>query len=342
MIANAAMDIWEAEGVGPIVKYEDDVSVFRIPTAEIPGADGSSSHYTYPYDRSSAVERISSLNIPWHPGKGQDFDTVFKYIGFLWRIDEKSVSLPDEKRIKFLNRVRTFLASFSSGRCSVDDVMKIHGSLCHITYVYPHGRNRLASLSTFISRFNDNRYRRLYPPSSVISDLRWWNNTLSIEGTSRSLVPLGPPVNLNLFVDASTSWGIGIYLDGKWDAWSILPNWKGPCRDIGWLEGVGLEFTIYVLEELGFSNAHITIYSDNKGVIGAFDKGRCRNFKINSSIRRSSNVLASKNILLNLVHVESEANLADPISRGILGSPESRLCTQFNIPDDIKSFFLHV
>jgi len=64
MIANAAMDIWEAEGVGPIVKYEDDVSVFRIPTAEIPGADGSSSHYTYPYDRSSAVERISSLNIP--------------------------------------------------------------------------------------------------------------------------------------------------------------------------------------------------------------------------------------------------------------------------------------
>ncbi len=109
MIANAAMDIWEAEGVGPIVKYEDDVSVFRIPTAEIPGADGSSSHYTYPYDRSSAVERISSLNIPWHPGKGQDFDTVFKYIGFLWRIDEKSVSLPDEKRIKFLNRVRTFL-----------------------------------------------------------------------------------------------------------------------------------------------------------------------------------------------------------------------------------------
>ncbi len=192
------------------------------------------------------------------------------------------------------------------------------------------------------SCFNDNRYRRLYPPSSVISDLRWWNNTLSIEGTSRSLVPLGPPVNLNLFVDASTSWGIGIYLDGKWDAWSILPNWKGPCRDIGWLEGVGLEFTIYVLEELGFSNAHITIYSDNKGVIGAFDKGRCRNFKINSSIRRSSNVLASKNILLNLVHVESEANLADPISRGILGSPESRLCTQFNIPDDIKSFFLHV
>ena len=304
--------------------------------------DGSFTPFAYPYDRASAVKRIESLNIPWHPDKGQDFDDIFKYIGFLWCISGRSVSLPDPKRLKFLNRVREFLSSFSTHPCRIDDVMRIHGSLCHITYVYPHGCNRLASLSNFIGHFNDNRFCRLHPPSSVISNLRWWNSTLSVEGISRSLISLGPPIDLNIFVDASTSWGIGLLFDRRWDAWSLLPGWKGPSRDISWLEGVALEFAIYTLEKLGLSNSHLTIYSDNKGVIGAFDKGRCRNFEINLSIRRSSVVLASNNLLLNLVHVESEANLADPISRGILGSSESRLRTQFDVPGDIKNFLLHV
>ena len=30
---NAGMDIWSSEGVGPIVKYEDDIDVFCFPTS---------------------------------------------------------------------------------------------------------------------------------------------------------------------------------------------------------------------------------------------------------------------------------------------------------------------
>jgi hypothetical protein len=136
MISNAAVDIWEAQGVYPIMKYEDDLCVFRFPTT---GGPPSNEPYSFAYDRISALSLVKDLNIPWHPEKGQDFDETFKYIGFLWNITARTVSLPEEKRLKFLDRTRNFISAFQAQRCVVRDVMKIHGSLCHIAYVYPEG-----------------------------------------------------------------------------------------------------------------------------------------------------------------------------------------------------------
>ncbi|KAK2464053.1 hypothetical protein APHAL10511_003923 [Amanita phalloides] len=214
MISNAAVDIWEAEGVRPISKYEDDLAVFRSPIAGGLQPNGVIIPFSFAYDKRSALELISPLNIPWHPEKGQDFSSTFKYTGFLWDIDNRTVSLPLEKRLKFLGRVREFIASFSSSRCAVRDVMKIHGSLCHIAYVYPEGCNRLASLSNFIASFA-NDYEKRFPPNAVMSDLHWW---LVIEGRFRPISSLAL-IDPNIFVDASTSWGIGIWLDGHWEAW---------------------------------------------------------------------------------------------------------------------------
>ena len=140
MIANAAVDIWEAEGVLPIMKYEDDLCIFRFPVLQGPFLGTPISSHRFAYDQTSALETIKPLNIPWHPEKGQDFGPTFKYIGFLWDIDSRIVSLPEEKRLKFLDRVRVFISSFETNRCVIKDVMKIHGSLCHISYVYPEGR----------------------------------------------------------------------------------------------------------------------------------------------------------------------------------------------------------
>ena len=268
MISNAGVDIWTLEEVRPIVKYEDDLAIFRFPSFYSPP------EILYPYDRSSALDRIAPLQIPWHPDKGQDFSSSFTYLGFLWDIDNKLVSLPEPKRLKFLNRTSSFIASFSAARCPIIDVMKIHGSLCHIAFVYPNGRSRLSSLSNFIASFKGDTFIRRYPPRSAISDLLWWKEILSNPNVTRPLVSKGPPIDLGLFVDASTSWGIGIMFAGKWDAWRLLPNWSGPSRDIGWLEGVALELLIYLAEEHNLSDTHLKVHSDNTGVITAFDKGR--------------------------------------------------------------------
>jgi hypothetical protein len=144
MIGNAIADIWTCEGVGPVLKYEDDLAILRTPT---------SSPSLYSYDRPSALKAIEPLRVPWHPDKGQDFAATFAYIGFLWDFDNKRASLPENKRLKFLLRTSTFLTSFAHTRCQILDVMKIHGSLCHIAFIFPLGRSRLASLSNFIASF---------------------------------------------------------------------------------------------------------------------------------------------------------------------------------------------
>ena len=128
MIGNASVDIWQKEGVTPIVKFEDDLNIFCLPITGGPNPDGTLTPYTYAYDCPQALSRIASLCIPWHPDKGQDFAFSFTYLGFFWNIQNKTVPLHDHKHKKFLNHVNNFLASFTGGCCQMQDVMKIHGS----------------------------------------------------------------------------------------------------------------------------------------------------------------------------------------------------------------------
>lgn len=100
----------------PIIKYEDDLGVFRSPNGSTLLEDGSIS-YSFPYDRQEALRRIAPLRIPWHATKGSDFAEEFIDIGFLWNIREKKVFLPEPKRLKFLGQVNSFIASFRVHRC---------------------------------------------------------------------------------------------------------------------------------------------------------------------------------------------------------------------------------
>lgn len=161
MIANAAVDIWECEGVFPVPKYEDDLKVFRYPTPNGPFVDGD---FTYGYDKREMLSRIRTLAIPWHEEKGDDsFTFITTFIGFLWDIPRKLVGLTDEKRLKFRDRVRQFIDRFTGHPCLLLDVEKIHGSLCHVSFVYTDGRSRLPSLSNFAASFPTNDYAKRYP-----------------------------------------------------------------------------------------------------------------------------------------------------------------------------------
>jgi hypothetical protein len=340
MIGNAIVDIWQAEGVMPILKYEDDLKIFRYPVeAGFFQQDG----FQYEYDRDEALSRISSLRVPWHKDKG---DLVFSYItnfiGFRWDLPGRHVSLPEEKQLKFRNRVRIFLDCFTGYPCSLLDIQKIHGSLCHVAFVYTQGRSRLPSLSNFIASFLGNEFTRRYPPKSMLSDLKWWLQALAVPEFHRKLSVRGPCQDIGLFVDASTSWGIGIVIAGRWAAFKLREDWKIPGRDICWLETVAVEILVYILEAMGFSNITLLIHSDNQGTIGSLGKGRSRNFHINLSIRRSYIILASRFITPELTYIASENNPADPISRGELGSLATRITTSFSLPDELRQIFLDV
>jgi hypothetical protein len=226
--------------------------------------------------------------VPWHPEKGDGvFRDVFTFIGFSWDLPRKTVSLPETKRLKFLHRVSDFLERFEHRQCHLLDVEKMHGSLCHVAFVYRDGRSRLPSLSNFATSLKGNRLTRRFPSRSAISDLKWWRDKLSTPGFTRDLNLSLSPVDIGLFVDASTSWGIGIHFEAKWMAFRLDPDWKIEGRHIGWLETVAIELAVYLLCSRGFRNVHLLLHSDNQGTIGSISKGRCRNTHTNDSVRRT-------------------------------------------------------
>jgi hypothetical protein len=154
-------------------------------------------------------------------------------------------------------------------------------------------------------------------------------------------MPRGSPLDLGIFVDASTSWGIGIIIHGKWLAFQLLPSWKVPGRDICWLETLAVEFATYLLELMGIRKSTVLIHSDNQGTIGSVDKGRSPNTYINLSIRRTYAVLCSNFITLSFSYIPSEDNPADPLSRGVLGPLCNKITTPFKLPDELLDIFIH-
>ena len=264
------------------------------------------------------------------------------FIGFRWDLPKRQISLPEEKRLKFHNRVRIFLACFTGHPCSLLDIQKNPWfPLSHCIRLLP-GPFAPTFIVKFISTFLGNEFTHCYPPKSMITDLKWWLHALDNPGFFHELLPRGPPQDMGLFVDASTSWGLGIIVAGRWAAFRLHSDWKVEGRDICWLETVAVEILIYILEAMGISNTTLIIHSDNQGTIGSLGKGHSRNFHINLSIRRAYIVLASQFITPELVYLASENNPADPISRGELGPTETRIATSFSLPDELRDIFLDV
>src|ERR1700677_1970617 len=101
------------------------------------------------------------------------------------------------------------------------------------------------------------------------------------------ITPLGDPSPLEIHVDASTLWGIGFTMNGKWLAWKLKPGWKIKGHEIGWAEMVAVELSLTALMAAGYSNAHFILRSNNKGVSGALKGGKSRNEEQNLALRHT-------------------------------------------------------
>lgn len=347
--ADATVAILHAMHIGPIPKWVDDFAPFRYPKCSVlstpsstpPSTNLFTPQYEYEYDLSTLRAAISDLNVPWHDSKGQEFSSVLTYVGLCFDIEAREVWLPEAKRLKFKKRVDDFLSSFSACKAPLEDAMTINGSLSHATFVYPHGRTYLSSLSTWISKFESRLHRR-FIPHSVLSDLRWWAEMLSHPGWKRKMRAKAPPIDLDISVDASTDWGVGLVWGNQWDAWHLTNKPRSSFQHIGWLEALAVEFAIRILIARGYTNTHILMRSDNQGVIGAWHKGRGKNFLINLSIRRSEVLTLDHHIDLSLEYIESSLNPADPISRGILGPEDCRLPQLFTLPAEVSPYLYRV
>ena len=174
----------------PILKYEDNLKIFCVPSTDGIFMDGD---FCYDYNHEDMLRCIKSLGVPWHEGKGDNhFTFMMTFIGYLWDIPWKLVSLPERKCLKFQECIHTFLNDFCDHHhpCNLLDVQKIHGSLCHVAFIYTNGRSHLSSLSNFMSKFKNDEFKLLYVSSFyMVSDLHWWFDILSSPSIAQLLCP---------------------------------------------------------------------------------------------------------------------------------------------------------
>jgi hypothetical protein len=221
-LADATVDILAAHNIPHVVKWVDNFDFLCHSVASSFAPDGSTV-YSYSFDLDTILHITRPLGIPWHDvsEQGHNFAYHTEYSGFTWDLPNKWVSLSNKKRLKYLNKVVDFL---NSSTVTEKEVTSIHGTLQHITFVYSNGCAYLPALSHIITHF-PNKWARHHTSPAVCKDMLWWKETLPLHSVSHSLLP-HLQASYDIWVDASTLWGIGILIDQRWMAWKLTDGWN--------------------------------------------------------------------------------------------------------------------
>lgn len=316
--ADAMVAILASRGIFPTKKWVDNFVFFRSPTT-------TNGVTKFNFSLNDIYDIASGLGWPWKHSKTRPFATTFKFLGFIWNLDRKTVEIPDDKRVKYISKLEKWTAS---SRHTRKEAEALHGTLVHCSLAIPDSRSRLPALSRFASKFPIDRPNSAFltrtPNSSVLSDISWWMDTLASPSFCGSNLTRPPQASdIEIWVDASTSWGVGVVFDGEWETWKFKDGWKKNGRDIGWAEFIAVELGLLTAVARRLSDIHLVMKSDNQGVIAALAGGKSRNPEQNRVLQRTVAIMQEHAIWLSSKYVESKINLADRPSRGyaLKGSP---------------------
>jgi hypothetical protein len=213
-VADAKSAILLSKKIGPSKNWVDDFAFFRFPTAI------HSNTPSFSYSLSDIYELASELGWPWKKSKTRPFAVEFKYLGFLWNLSTKTVQIPDPKKHRYLAKLQLWT---SDQKFSRKDAESLLGTLVHCSLAVPDGRSRLPSISRFATSFNhlSSPYARRLTGSGMISDLSWWHAQLSADFCGSTLSDPPPTSPIGFWVDASSSWGVGVVFGTTWDYWKV-------------------------------------------------------------------------------------------------------------------------
>jgi hypothetical protein len=134
------------------------------------------------------------------------------------------------------------------------------------------------------------------------------------------LYPIGSLCDHHIYIDTSTSWGIGIVIGSKWYSLRLMQGWKEPGRDICWLEAIPIKILFLFLIQLRYREIHLLIHSDNKAAIGALSKLWSPNVHLNLCVQCTQVSGGDHMIVKKSIYIESHLNPVDCPSRGLMSS----------------------
>jgi hypothetical protein len=331
-VADAMVRILLSRGIEAVIKWVDDFIFIRYPSCR--SSDGT---YGFTYSSTLIWNIAEELGWPWAPAKFVDFSTAFMYIGFWWDLSAKRVELPKKKKKKYLERI----SSWTHGSLhSMKEAERVIGTLNHVCLAVPEGRSRLVSLYKFRGGFksDDSGEVKHKLSAGTSEDMAWWRERLQDEFVGMKIIRPPKPSDTKLFVDASTGWGIGMILDGKWLAWQFKDGWNSEGREIGWAEMVAVELAVRTLITGKYTKCHIIVRSDNKGVVGALEAGRSRGTQQNSILREIVKLIQDHELWISTTWIPTLENPADGPSRGVFPRKASLYAFPPKLPFHLINF----
>ena len=332
-VADAKTAILTSKKLGPSKNWVDDFVFFRYPLS----LDSNSPVFSY--SLTDIYDLATRLGWPWKLSKTRPFATTFKYLGFIWDLSHKTVQIPDDKKQRYISKLEPWVPGQKFSRKDAESIL---GTLVHCSLALPNGRSHLPAISRFASSFNysTSSFITKTPNPSVITDIVWWRAQLANSFCGSSLSKPPPISPIEFWVDASSSWGIGVVLGTEWDYWKLRPRWDRDGRNIGWAEIVAIELGLLFAIFRGHSEIHFLVKSDNQGVISAIQGGKSRNPEQNAVLQRITLLLSQFKIWTSSLYVPSADNLADLPSRGLPPPSFSRADSSFSLPLPLQPFLL--
>lgn len=306
-VADMLVALYHAGGFPLLLKWVDDFILFRRPGETFTEED--------------FIRFTGRLGVPWGLDKTRDFATRQKYIGFIWDLVQRSVSLPPEKLAAVLQLISEWLEE--GARFSAHDAARLHGKLVHASSIFPLIRPFLRSISRFAAHFTS-AHAHHAAPGPLRADLSWIQELLQ---SLPAELPLArpEPFDIGWWGDASTSFGIGVVVGTFWAVWRWQPDFRvggGQEFDIGWAEAVAVELGLLMaihhglIQSRPIHSPRILVRSDNMGVVEVLNRGRSRSANTNNVLKRIYLHLAHHGISLCTQHVPSRDNVTDALSRG--------------------------
>lgn len=300
------------------------VEDFEFPVRIIPNPGSSTLSNEWAWDI-SALDAFTTgeLGIQWAPEKDLPPSHENTYHGVRWNTQLRTAELPNETRLRYLEGA----AQWQSSRThTLHEAQTITGRLQHLSFLIPNGRAYLSTFYAFIHLYHavghDRNLRKnpekpLTPARRNQAEIAWWIAQLQQPRIVRHLPRPTRIIDIQAYSDASSTIGIGIYINHEWRAWQLREGWdtRDPHRDIQWGEAVGVDLLARYIFTRVETGSHVRLWCDSQPVVGAWRKGYSRNTAVNDIIKELQTYLDDVGGHIYLRYVESAANYADAPSR---------------------------
>ncbi len=257
------------------------------------------------------------LGIPVALDKLEGPSTTITFLGIEVDSTRQVVRLPPTKLQELVLELDMWLNAHTSRSVTKRELLSIIGKLAFAARVVPAGHlflRRLIDLSTKARHLH--HHVRLNSDSRA--DLLWWKHYLPTwNGVTTFLQPSWTPAaDLELYTDASGSWGLGAYFQG---AWLSLP-WADHQhrRSIQWKELFAIVLAAGTWAPL-LTGRKVRFHCDNLAVVHAWQNKSAKDRPLLALLHRLFFIAAQHNFTASFAHLPGKSNaIADALSRNQL------------------------